>query len=71
MLGVSSKVIHHALNNGKSFLSNVEQVYDVARISRMILIGQLWLVPTWEGRLMLSSFAHISPKGIGKGGSCS
>jgi glutamine amidotransferase-like uncharacterized protein len=51
MLGVSSKVIHHALNNGKSFLSNVEQVYDVARISSMILIGQLWLVPTWEGRL--------------------
>jgi hypothetical protein len=51
MLGVSSKVIHNALNNGKSFLSNVEQVYDVAMISSMILIGQLWLVPTWEGRL--------------------
>jgi hypothetical protein len=39
-VGVSLKVIHPALNNCKSFFLNVEQVYDVARISSMVVIGQ-------------------------------
>ena len=39
-IGVSLKVIHPTLNNCKGFILNAEQVYDVGRISSMVLIGQ-------------------------------
>jgi hypothetical protein len=52
-LGVSSKVIHHALNNCKSFLLNAKQasINIVATVSGMVLASLIWFVPIWEGRL--------------------
>jgi len=83
MLGVSSKVIHHALNKCKSFNLNAKQVsmlrpwflawYSHVR-SSLYQLGkeglnrEKWRGATW---LMFNNFAYISPMGIGKGRSCS
>jgi len=75
MLRVSSKVIHSALNNCKSFLLNDEQVsilwprflawYSYVRWD--FWYGCVAPFPLQRSYILLSSFAYISPKGISKG----
>ena len=83
MLGASSKVIHPALNNHKSFLLIAEQLsilwpgfparYSYVRSSlyqfrKEGFSGGNEKGATWP---ILSNFAYISFKGIGRGRSCS